>query len=110
MGKGVIPTDHPLYVGNLVIHGSYAANTAICQCDVLFAIGVRFNDRVTGTISQFAPKATLIHIDIAPASIGKTVKADLPIVADAKQAIMALLESAPLSDSSSWRMKINQLK
>lgn len=73
MGKGAIPTNHPLYAGNLGIHGGYAANTAISRCDVLFSIGVRFNDRVTGKVSTFAPHAKLIHIDIDPASISRVL-------------------------------------
>lgn len=64
MGKGAVPTNHPLYIGNLGIHGSYAANTAISECDVLFSIGVRFNDRITGKVSEFAKKAAIIHVDI----------------------------------------------
>lgn len=59
MGKGALPTNHPLYVGNLGIHGSYAANTAISECDVLFSIGVRFNDRITGKVNEFAKKLPL---------------------------------------------------
>lgn len=63
MGKGAIPTTHDLYIGNIGIHGSYAANTAVSQCDVLFSIGTRFNDRITGKIGEFAPHAlSLIHI------------------------------------------------
>lgn len=95
MGKGAIPTCHPLYVGNLGIHGSYAANTAISECDVLFSIGVRFNDRITGKVSEFAKGAAIIHVDIDPASISRNIKVDIPIVADAKNAITALLEKAP---------------
>ncbi len=64
MGKGAILSAHNLYVGNIGIHGSYAANTAISQCDVLFSIGTRFNDRITGKIEQFAQGATIIHVDI----------------------------------------------
>ena len=61
MGKGAIPTNHELYVGNLGIHGSYAANTAISNCDVLFSIGTRFNDRITGKSDKFAKNATIIQ-------------------------------------------------
>ena len=62
MGKGAIPTSHPLFIGNVGMHGSYAANRAVNECDVLFSIGTRFNDRVTGKISEFAPNAKIIHI------------------------------------------------
>lgn len=107
MGKGAIPTNHPLYVGNLGIHGSYAANTAISECDVLFSIGVRFNDRITGKVSEFARNATIIHVDIDPASISRNIVVDIPIVADAKNAIIALLEKAQQYDFENWRKQIN---
>ena len=91
MGKGAIPTNHPLYIGNLGIHGSYAANTAISECDVLFSIGVRFNDRITGKVNEFAKNATIIHVDIDPASISRNIVVDIPIVADAKKEIEVLI-------------------
>lgn len=110
MGKGAIPTCHPLYVGNLGIHGCYAANTAISECDVLFSIGVRFNDRITGKVSEFAKRAAIIHVDIDPASISRNIKVDIPIVADAKNAITALLEKAPEFDFHEWRMQTDEWK
>lgn len=110
MGKGAIPTTNKLYVGNIGIHGSYAANTAISQCDVLFSIGTRFNDRITGKIEAFAPNAKIIHIDIDSASISRNIAVDVPIVADAKSAICALLEKAKPLDISDWRDKINTWK
>lgn len=110
MGKGAIPTTHELYVGNIGIHGSYAANTAISQCDVLFSIGTRFNDRITGKIEAFAPNAKIIHIDIDSASISRNIEVDVPIVADAMSAICALLEKAKSLDISEWRDKINSWK
>lgn len=110
MGKGAIPTTHKLYVGNIGIHGSYAANTAISQCDVLFSIGTRFNDRITGKIEEFAPNAKIIHIDIDSASISRNIKVDVPIVADAKSGICALLEKAKPLDISDWRDEINTWK
>lgn len=110
MGKGAIPTNHPNYVGNLGIHGSYAANTAVSQCDVLCSIGVRFNDRITGKVSEFAKHATIIHVDIDPASISRNIVVDIPIVADAKKAIIALLEKAPPYDVKDWQERINGWK
>lgn len=92
MGKGAIPTEHELYLGNIGIHGSYAANHAVSECDVLFSIGTRFNDRITGKISEFAKHATIVHIDIDAASISKNIAVDVPIVADAKLAIEAILD------------------
>lgn len=97
MGKGAIATTHPQYVGNIGMHGNYASNKAVSECDVLFSIGCRFNDRITGKISEFAKKATIIHVDIDSASISRNIKVDIPIVADAKSALeMMLTEAAPL--------------
>lgn len=92
MGKGAIPTNHPLYVGNIGMHGSYASNHAINDCDVLFSIGTRFNDRITGRIEEFAPNAQIIHVDIDSASISRNIEVDIPIVADARVAITKMLE------------------
>ena len=110
MGKGAIPTDHDLYVGNLGIHGSYAANSAISRCDVLFSIGTRFNDRITGKIEEFAAHAKVIHIDIEAASISRNIVVDVPIVADAKNAICVLLEKAKPLAVSEWAAEIRQWK
>ena len=107
MGKGAIPTTHKLYIGNIGIHGSYAANTAISKCDVLFSIGTRFNDRITGKVEQFAKHAKIIHVDIDPASISRNIAVDIPIVADAKKAISALLEKAQPLDTQEWLAEIN---
>ncbi len=110
MGKGAVPTDHPLYVGNLGIHGSFAANRAVSECDVLFSIGVRFNDRITGKVSEFAPHAKIIHVDIEPASISRNITVDIPIVADAKKAVRALLEKCTPLDTENWRLEIQEWK
>ena len=110
MGKGAIPTNHHLYVGNIGIHGSYAANTAISECDVLFSIGVRFNDRITGKVSEFAKRATIIHVDIDPASISRNIEVDIPIVADAKNAVTVLLGKTQEFDFNEWRIQIDEWK
>lgn len=110
MGKGAIPTDNPLYVGNLGIHGSFAANNAISQCDVLFSIGVRFNDRITGKIDEFAKNASIIHVDIDPASISRNITVDIPVVADAKKAISSILEKASPLPTEAWINQINEWK
>lgn len=109
MGRGCIPTDHELYIGNIGMHGCYAGNKAIDECDVLFSIGTRFNDRITGKISEFAPKAKIIHIDIDTASISRNIQVDIPIVGDAKNAIESLLECdySGLHDYSTW---LNEIK
>ena len=110
MGKGAIPTTNGLYVGNIGIHGSYAANSAICNCDVLFSIGTRFNDRITGKIEEFAVNAKIILIDIDAASISRNIVVDVPIVADAKKAICALLEKAEPLNISEWTDEISRWK
>ena len=110
MGKGAIPTDHPLFLGNIGIHGSYAANTAISECDVLFSIGTRFNDRITGKIDEFAKNATIVHIDIDPASISKNVAVDIPIVADAKKALTKMKSLISPVDTEEWLTKLMKWK
>lgn len=110
MGKGAVPSSHPLYMGNIGIHGSYAANHAVSECDVLFSIGTRFNDRITGKISEFAPHATIVHIDIDSASISKNIVVDVPIVADAKLAIEALLEYTAKLAVEPWVKQVTQWK
>lgn len=110
MGKGAIPTTHSLYVGNLGIHGSFAANSAVSNCDVLFSIGTRFNDRITGKIEEFAAGAKIIHIDIDAASISRNIVVDVPIVADAKKAVCTLLEKAQPLSISEWTDEINRWK
>ena len=102
MGKGAIPTKHPFFIGNVGMHGSYASNKAVNECDVLFSIGTRFNDRVTGKISEFAPNAKIIHIDIDSASISRNIVVNIPIVADAKAAINELIPLAQKLDTKEW--------
>lgn len=106
MGKGAIPTSHPLYVGNSGMHGKYAANKAVSECDVLFSIGTRFNDRITGDLNEFAPKAKIVHIDVDTASISRNVVVDVPIVSDANLALEKLLEWAESKDTRSWQKEI----
>ena len=106
MGKGAIPTTHPLYIGNTGMHGKYACNKAVSECDVLFSIGTRFNDRITGDLNEFAPKAKIIHIDVDTASISRNVVVDVPIVSDAKLALEKLLEWAEPKDTAAWQEKI----
>ncbi len=106
MGKGAIPTTHPLYVGNSGMHGKYASNKAVSECDVLFSIGTRFNDRITGDLNEFAPKAKIVHIDVDTASISRNVVVDVPIVADAGLALDKLIEWAEPVHTASWQEKI----
>ncbi len=106
MGKGALATRHPLYLGNSGMHGKYACNMAVSQCDVLFSIGTRFNDRITGDLNEFAPHAKIIHIDIDTAAISRNVVVDVPIVADAKLALQKLCEWAEKQDTESWIAQI----
>lgn len=106
MGKGAIPTSHPLYVGNSGMHGKYAANMAVSKCDVLFSIGTRFNDRITGDLNEFAPKAKIVHIDVDTASISRNVVVDVPVVSDANLALEKLLEWAESKDTEQWQKEI----
>jgi len=93
MGLGSFPASDPLCLGMLGMHGSYGTNTAVCNTDCLIAVGARFDDRVTGRIADFAPKAkSIIHIDIDPSSISKNVKVDVPIVGDIKSVLQEMLE------------------
>ncbi len=110
MGKGAIPTDHPLYVGNIGMYGNYASNKAVSECDVLFAIGVRFSDRITGRIEDFAPNAKIIHVDIDTASISRNIVVNVPIVSDAKTAIEEMLKHATECRTESWIESIDAWK
>ena len=106
MGKGALPTDDSLYIGNLGMHGQYAANMAVSNCDLLFSIGTRFNDRITGKLHEFAPNAKIIHIDIDTAAISRNIQVDIPIVADAKEAIEKMLEYVVENDNTKWVKEI----
>lgn len=110
MGRGAIPTNHPLYIGNLGMHGAYASNMAVNECDLLFSIGTRFNDRITGKLHSFAPKAQIVHIDIDTAAISKNVQVDVPIVADAKEALEKMVEYVTACDTEEWVEKVEGWK
>lgn len=107
MGRGAIPTNHPLYIGNIGMHGVYAGNMAISECDLLFSIGTRFNDRITGKLHAFAPKAQIVHIDIDTAAISRNIHVDIPIVADAKEAISKMNEYVETCKIDKWLDQID---
>ncbi|WP_308537804.1 acetolactate synthase 3 large subunit [uncultured Serratia sp.] len=92
MGLGAFPGTHRQSVGMLGMHGTYEANKTMHHADVIFAVGVRFDDRTTNNLAKYCPDATVLHIDIDPTSISKTVDADIPIVGDAKQVLVQMLE------------------
>ena len=101
MGLGGFPAPHELWLGMLGMHGTFRANMAVGNTDLLIAIGARFDDRVTGKLDEFAPSAKIIHIDIDPTSISKNVKVDIPIVGDCKDALKKLLQlvkESPIDD------------
>ena len=98
MGLGGFPSSHPLCLGMLGMHGTYTANMAVAECDLLLALGVRFDDRVTGKLATFAPQARVIHVDIDPANIGKNVAPSLALAADVKQALQEFLRLATEQD------------
>ena len=106
MGRGAIATNHPLFIGNLGMHGAYAANMAVSGCDLLFSIGTRFNDRLTGKLHEFAPHAQIVHIDIDTASISRNIHVDIPIVADAKEALTKMTEYVEGCETKKWLAQI----
>ncbi|MFO0794106.1 MAG: biosynthetic-type acetolactate synthase large subunit [Candidatus Brocadiaceae bacterium] len=110
MGLGGFPEDHHLSLGMLGMHGTVYANFAVTECDVLIAIGSRFDDRVTGKIDEFAPHAKIIHIDIDPASISKNIRVDIPVVGDAKNILQELNKHIHFAERKEWFDKIKQWK
>ena len=110
MGRGAFSTKNPLFIGNLGMHGAYAANMAVNECDLLFSIGTRFNDRITGKLHEFAPHAQIVHIDIDTASISRNIHVDIPIVADAKEAITKMNEYVQECSTDKWLKQIQEWK
>ena len=102
LGIGVLPSAHPRFLGMLGMHGTYAANTAVQNCDVLFAIGTRFDDRATGDLEKFAPHAAVVHVDIDPSSISRNVAVEIPIVGDARLVLEDLLPHLKRPDHDAW--------
>ncbi len=92
MGLGGFPGNHPMFLGMLGMHGTYAANMAITEADLIIAVGARFDDRATGKVDEFAPHAKIIHADIDPTSISKNIKVDIPIVGDSKNVLKKMLD------------------
>ncbi|XKF64547.1 biosynthetic-type acetolactate synthase large subunit [Virgibacillus necropolis] len=111
LGLGSFPGSNSLSLGMAGMHGTYAANMAIYECDLLINIGARFDDRLTGNLEHFAPHAKVAHIDIDPAEIGKNISTNIPVVADAKEALLALLKSSiEIPDHQMWSEKLQSNK
>src|SRR5204863_6583492 len=120
MGLGALPSGHPNFISMPGMHGSYAANMAMSGADLLIALGVRFDDRVTGRLAAFAPHAKVIHVDIDPAEIGKIRTPDVPIVGDVKRVLgrinKQLRENSPASNEThsaarrAWWRQIREWK
>ncbi|HAS47013.1 MAG TPA: biosynthetic-type acetolactate synthase large subunit [Microscillaceae bacterium] len=102
LGLSSFPTSHPLYVGFLGMHGNYGPNVKTNEADLLIAVGMRFDDRVTGDLKRYAQKAKVIHIEIDPAEIDKNVKADVAVIADAKEALQGLLPLVKAQERPDW--------
>ena len=107
LGASAIPTDHSLNVGMLGMHGNYAPNVLTNQCDVLIAIGMRFDDRVTGDVNRYAKQAKIIHFEIDPAEVNKNIEVDIPVLGDAKETLSKII---PLIDKKSHKNWLDEFK
>ncbi|TYR37963.1 biosynthetic-type acetolactate synthase large subunit [Sphingobacterium phlebotomi] len=110
MGLSALETDHPLHVGMLGMHGNYAPNVMTNECDVLIAVGMRFDDRVTGRLDKYAKQAKVIHLDIDPAEIDKNVATTVPVWGDCKETLPMLTELLQQRDHSAWLAEFRELE
>jgi acetolactate synthase-1/2/3 large subunit len=108
MGLGCIPSDDPNFLGMVGMHGTYVANMATMECDILLGIGVRFDDRVTSVVKDFAPNAKIIHFDVDPAEINKNVRADIRVIGDLAWSLPLLCEKAARRSKENWRSTVTQ--
>ena len=109
MGASALPTSHPLNVGMVGMHGNYAPNVLTNDCDVLIAIGMRFDDRVTGKLDEYATQAKIIHLEIDPAEVDKNIKTDVAVLGDAKQNLIELLPQVDANTHPEWLQKFKDL-
>ncbi|APG59200.1 biosynthetic-type acetolactate synthase large subunit [Christiangramia salexigens] len=109
LGLSALPTSHPLNVGMVGMHGNYAPNMLTNECDVLIAIGMRFDDRVTGNLDHYAKQAKVIHFEIDPAEVNKNVKADYPVLGDVKETLRLLLELLNPNKHEQWHQKFKDM-
>lgn len=110
MGLSALETSHPLHVGMLGMHGNYAPNVMTNECDVLIAVGMRFDDRVTGRLDKYAKQAKVVHLDIDPAEIDKNVKTTVPVWGDCKETLPLLTELLQKRDHSAWLAQFRELE
>jgi len=110
MGLGTFPEDHPLALKMLGMHGTAYANYAVQESDLLIAVGARFDDRITGDVTTFAPHARILHVDVDPTSISKNIRVDIPVVGDAADILQSLLERVEERDRSEWLARIEEWK
>ncbi len=109
LGASAIPTNHPLNVGMLGMHGNYAPNILTNECDVLIAIGMRFDDRVTGDVNRYAKQAKIIHFEIDPAEINKNIEVDVAVLGDVKQTLSEILKITDNKSHKKWHEKFKKL-
>ena len=109
MGASALPTSHPLNIGMVGMHGNYAPNILTNDCDVLIAIGMRFDDRVTGKLDEYAKQAKIIHLEIDPAEVDKNIKTDVAVLGDAKQNLIELLPQVDANSHPEWLKKFKDL-
>ncbi len=108
LGLSALPTDHPLNVGMLGMHGNYGPNKLTNECDVLIAIGMRFDDRVTGKLDAYAKQAKVVHLDIDPAEINKNVKVDVPVLGDCKESLIELTRQVHMKSHAGWLARFHE--
>lgn len=110
MGLSALPSDHPLYVGMLGMHGNYAPNKLTNECDVLIAVGMRFDDRVTGDLSKYAKQAKVIHFEIDPSEVNKNIIADVAVIGDCRETIGLLIKLLKPKTHTSWLNEFYELR
>lgn len=108
LGLSALPTDHPLNVGMLGMHGNYGPNKLTCECDVLIAVGMRFDDRVTGDLKTYAKQAKVIHLDIDPAEINKNVKVEVPVLGDCRESLFELTKLVRMNSHAQWLQRFRE--
>src|SRR5690606_16974967 len=110
LGTGALSEDHPLYVGKLGMHGNYAPNILTNHCDVLIAIGMRFDDRVTGDLSRYAKQAKVIHLELDPAEINKIMKCEVAVLGDCKESLKMLVDEVVENRHEEWIKQFKELE